>query len=690
MTCTEAGLRSCVTVITMFHPHLVIQRVQGTLFSHFKLDDISYHDIEHQIDIKSLSVSWKPIGLLRDTLIINNVILNGAHIKLAKTTQASRPFYFNAFRHIILNKLVINQFSIQADDVYAELNGVFTKQWNATWKAYIPHVDRFIPNASGSLLSSGKIVGVAGTSTLEALFQSKDLVFKNHALPPLQTEMRGQLTLNDKKLAADLKIKFAKEYTIAAQFQLPEFTLGWNANQPILGRIQFHSSRVAELITHIVPQIQHAQGTLQTHLEIVGSLAQPQMTGTIELKNGQASIPRLGLSLEKIHLQAHYLSKQPLTLSGVFHSGKGQASLAGTFDFRDATLPLSLTAQGKNLQIANLSEYKIIASPDLQLRFTNQRLHVQGKVDISQAEIKPKNRDNIITLPSEVIYVDKVKNDFTLPSEMTVQLRLHLDSDVHLHYKELQTQIGGNLQINKQPDAPATAIGELFAIKGTYHAYGQILTIQDGRVMFTGGPIHNPGLNIRAAKQINTVLRSESSQFDKNLDTTFKPIYAGKELLTIGIRINGTFDKPVISLFSDPTGLNQGDILSYLVFGHPQAQVSDNQNRMLLSAASALSSGGKNKLGNITHKIQDKLGLNELNVESTEIFNPTTGAVDSTTSVVIGKQLAPNLYAHYSIGLFSPISILNLRYKLSKRFAIQSETSSVDNGADLLYSIERD
>ena len=83
-----------------------------------------------------------------------------------------------------------------------------------------------------------------------------------------------------------------------------------------------------------------------------------------------------------------------------------------------------------------------------------------------------------------------------------------------------------------------------------------------------------------------------------------------------------------------------------------------------------------------------------MSVESLQVFNPnatsSSNSVVSTTSLVIGKQLSNDLSIHYSVGLFYPVSILNLRYQLTKNWAIQSETSTLDNGADVLYSIERD
>jgi autotransporter translocation and assembly factor TamB len=129
-----------------------------------------------------------------------------------------------------------------------------------------------------------------------------------------------------------------------------------------------------------------------------------------------------------------------------------------------------------------------------------------------------------------------------------------------------------------------------------------------------------------------------------------------------------------------------------LILGIPSSQTSGGDSQTLLSAASALNLGGsgQSQFGNMTKELQQKFGLSELNVESTQTFNPSANAATSTTSLVVGKQIANHLYVHYSIGLFNPISVFNLRYQFSKHWSIQSETSTIDNGADLMYTIERE
>jgi len=55
---------------------------------------------------------------------------------------------------------------------------------------------------------------------------------------------------------------------------------------------------------------------------------------------------------------------------------------------------------------------------------------------------------------------------------------------------------------------------------------------------------------------------------------------------------------------------------------------------------------------------------------------------------VLGKQLSPRLYINYSIGLFTPENVLQLKYKLSQRWSLEAQ-SGTRAGGDLIFTIEK-
>ena len=82
--------------------------------------------------------------------------------------------------------------------------------------------------------------------------------------------------------------------------------------------------------------------------------------------------------------------------------------------------------------------------------------------------------------------------------------------------------------------------GEITILEGRYRAYGQRLDTQNGRLLFTGSPLDNPGLDLRAVREVDNI--------------------------TVGLEVRGRLQQPQIELFSIPT-LGQTDMLSYLLLG---------------------------------------------------------------------------------------------------------------------------
>jgi translocation and assembly module TamB len=67
----------------------------------------------------------------------------------------------------------------------------------------------------------------------------------------------------------------------------------------------------------------------------------------------------------------------------------------------------------------------------------------------------------------------------------------------------------------------------------------------------------------------------------------------------------------------------------------------------------------------------------------------TEGSTTQDTALVIGKYLSPRLYLSYGVGLFDAANSLRLRYQLSRIWVLETE-SGIEQGADLLYTLERE
>lgn len=622
-------------------------------------------------------------------------------------------------------KLRIQDSQLKIADTLIKIAGTLNNEWNLEWQLHIPKLETIVPNSKGSFESAGKVIGPEKMPIVEANIAAHDLAFENIKIKKIAGKLSSQLKsslkkssaklilsiediaasdyhvpdvklqidseLRQHKLISNIEMAIASANQINGIITLPAFMTAQNWSQPVEGKLALHFTRLNAMIAS--PEIKDLKGSLHGAIDIAGTLDEPLFYAKAHINDGYVYIQKLRIALEAINLQSNYDPKQPMRVAGSFVAGKGRGELNGTIDLHQSGVPLAFKLNGTNLTLSNLTEYKIIVSPNLDFSYHDNKANVQGQVDIPFAEIKPKDFTNVTTLPSETVVIVDEKQKATpssYPTNFQMNVKINLGSHIFLAYENLQTKLTGSLVISQDLASMPKAAGELRAIDGKYRAYGKLMTIKDGRLIYTGNALMNPGLDIRAVQQFKQ-LALESSDSKFNDASALESVYTGSSnLLTVGIWVKGTLNKPSVTFFSDPAGLSQSDILSYLVFGYPRSQIKTANKLALLNSLASGLYQGKTDAAGLTQKAQKAFGLSELTVGSTDYFDPKKNSANSATTVTVGKKIGRNLSLHYSVGLFSSVSIFNLRYQINKRLAIQSETSSMDTGADLVYEIEKD
>jgi len=92
----------------------------------------------------------------------------------------------------------------------------------------------------------------------------------------------------------------------------------------------------------------------------------------------------------------------------------------------------------------------------------------------------------------------------------------------------------------------------------------------------------------------------------------------------------------------------------------------------------------------VLDKVTSFAGLDNIELESTTSVNKTTGLTQAQTSLVVGKDILPNLHVNYSVGLLDPVNTILVRLKLGEHWLLQSNVSNDgQTGGDLIYQIEK-
>jgi translocation and assembly module TamB len=346
-----------------------------------------------------------------------------------------------------------------------------------------------------------------------------------------------------------------------------------------------------------------------------------------------------------------------LAFDAMGKAGDGDLTLTGTTTL-DASLgwPTRLKLGGTAVEAVRLPDAQIFVSPDLDIDVALPDVRVTGTVLMPRAAIKLSALPAQAVAPSPDTVVHGTGGPrIERPLRLASHIDLKLGDDVRYSGLNLETKVTGGLRLDADASRSATASGTLM-LAGTYNAYGQKLELERGLLLFNG-PLDNPGLDVRAARTIETTVN------------TAEPI-------RVGVELGGTLKAPRTRVFSTPV-MTEADALSYLLLGRPMTSTAGTETATLQTAA--LSMGLQQALPAV-QRIGHSLGLDELSVQTTET---------DPGALMAGKYLSPKVYVRYTYGLFNRIGGLLLRFKVSDKVSIETRSGDQES-MDVIYIVEKD
>lgn len=459
-----------------------------------------------------------------------------------------------------------------------------------------------------------------------------------------------QLSLDSQGLKAATALSMNNEDKLQARLELPGFSpLALRTDQPLKASTLIHA-RDLRLLESFIPEISELQGELNLKLDASGTLEQPIFIGQANIVNAALQIPRLGLNIKELSLYSQSENNEKFNFRLDARSGDGTLRISGhTLLDQKAGWPTEINIEGEDFEVASIPEARLQASPDLQIKLKNRHIDIKGKVHIPYAKLQPKDITQAATVSSDAVIIG---GEQTVAEKwlITTSVRLTLGERVHFYGFGFEGRLGGNLLLEDEPGQLTRATGEITIPEGNYRAYGQRLEVVHGRAIYTGSPLTNPGLDLRAVRKVNDI--------------------------TAGLNVSGSLNQPKLDIFSTPA-MGQTDALAYLILGHPLESADNEDGNMMAKAALALGLSGGDV---IARSLGDRFGLDDMRVESSD--------QGDQAALVVGRYLSPRLYASYGVGLIESINTLTLRYHVSKRWLIKVESGGYQ-GADILYTIER-
>lgn len=422
-------------------------------------------------------------------------------------------------------------------------------------------------------------------------------------------------------------------------------------HSPLVGDFRARAAD-ANILPIVVDDIDNAAGLLTANGNVRGTLAAPQFDGRIELANGELDSYRVNLALRNLNLVAN-LASNAIYFNGSGRAGEGELNASGSFAWTDGVSRGNLQIRGKDLLVADLPEYRVVASPDLAFVIDGRNIDATGTVLIPSARIQPANLTGAVQVSDDARYVGEHSAEIDGRFVVRSEIRIVMGDDVRIDSFGLQGRILGAVTTTLRTHETTTGRGELSVDQGRYEAYGQKLEIARGKLLFEGSPLSDPGLDIEARRKIETV--------------------------TVGLNVRGTLQQPRLSFFSEPS-MSQTQIVSYLLTGKSLESMGSSDAAAVSSATDALAVQGG---GLLASQIGRRIGLEEVGVES-----KVNSAGETNQQLVLGKFLSPRLFVSYGISLTESINTLKLRYTISDRWVLKTEAGE-HQSADIEFTVER-
>jgi translocation and assembly module TamB len=416
---------------------------------------------------------------------------------------------------------------------------------------------------------------------------------------------------------------------------------------PMRAQLQMATGELG-FITLYAQDIDRASGHFDANLNFDGTLGRPSASGVIKLSNAEMDFYQLNLALRALEAEARIVSNN-LEFSAAGKAGAGTMSSSGKIEWRDRKPYGEIRLQGENLRMVDVPEARIDASPDLQFRIAADEIFVKGEVKVPLARMRPADLTNAVLPSADEVLVGPTEQVEKDPFRVTSEITMTLGEKVTIDTYGLSGHVTGSITERTMPGEPTRATGELQVKDGEYVALARKLDIERGRLIFSGGLLVDPAVDIRAVKE-------------------FPDIKAG-------VNVRGTLREPRLSFFSEPS-VPQSQIVSLLLAGG-SLQSAQDQSRAGTGQASQEVAGQAAAL--LAAQLGNKLGIPDISVESD---------LSNETSLVLGKYLSPRLYLSYGISLTESINTVKMRYTLSDRWTVKTEAGK-ERSADLVYTIEK-
>ena len=335
-------------------------------------------------------------------------------------------------------------------------------------------------------------------------------------------------------LRGDIVLPFPGRGQVSGAFAIEDVRLGIESG--VAGNLEVDLSSIRTL-SRLAPLVDNASGALRARINLAGTVTEPRWSGELSLEDGAFSYSPIGIELTNVKLDGAMDPDFRFDVSGTFSAGQGKAEIVSRADYSNTDEPgLMFRIRGEQLTLVNVPDVFVEADADIDIALDSEAITINGAVSVPNAQIRPRNITGRKVSESEDVVI--VAGELPDPPEETPkrsdlefrgELNVSLGDSVVIDLDRARARVTGAVDFNWDGGPMPIANGR-YLIDGNIAAFGQVLDITEGSVLFPQVPADQPYIRARAAREI----------------------YGNTQVRRAGVLVDGPVRRPTVEAYTQP------------------------------------------------------------------------------------------------------------------------------------------
>jgi autotransporter translocation and assembly factor TamB len=485
---------------------------------------------------------------------------------LADAPDATRAV--ETLRRLRTHQATLQQLRWQAETARLEARGIYTPKhltadveiaqlplrWARLWEPSLPEFDG---NLDLSLLAAG--APESPELTLSATVSQ--LAYSGYTIDQI---LFSQIEAREGAIQTDDALIRMGNYQARLSGRLP---FHWSPlsipnDEPIQVSARLREQPLTLLGLFLPIDPARTQGALEASLEVVGTLAEPQPRGYLQITNGALALQDLKTALQEIGLQVEFDGREARIVQAHAKSSEGgNLRVVGNID---------LTGEQPTANLTLSADALTATEPKLPVLGGSAQAVVSGAVQIQGALTEPTVQ-GALRVPRGFLYLPPELPERAagepLPVNPRFDVRVAIADDFTLRNPNLDARLEGALQVGGSLQSPT--------LSGEFNLRGGVLNLPTARLRLEPESVARLNYPFTSATG-ETIARIE---LDVRASTSVvAPDFTGDPMrYRVEVEVRGPLDDPErlqLTARSDPPGLSEQRILSLLGRGQALAAIA--------------------------------------------------------------------------------------------------------------------